>query len=265
MKKTFANRAIELDLLRGGAVILMILDHFMFDLWGLLPMFFADYPRRLMMFAYNYWYWDVRTAVRVAVVFVFLALTGICCSFSRSNLARGLKLLAVALGLTAVTFAAGVISGDPDMTIVFGVLHAIAVSLLLVGLFEKLHANKWVYLAVGAVLCAFGIAVELTHDVHLVSYGTDSFWILFGKAVLGTLQIGSDCFALPATCGQIFVGVFLGKQFYKERKSVLGWKYRRDPLAFLGRHSLSVYFAHQIILPVLSALVLVCMGYTLAL
>lgn len=265
MKKPFDSRAYELDLLRGIAVLFMILDHFMFDLCGLLPALFTDYPRKLLVFAYNYWYWDVRTAVRIVIVFVFLALTGICCSFSRDNLKRGFKLLLVALGLTAVTFIAGEIIGESETMIVFGVLHAIAVSLLLVGLMEKLHTNKWVYLALGSALCIFAIAIELTHDVHLVSYSADKFHILFGKAVLGTIQIGSDCFALPQTCGQIFLGVFLGKQFYKERKSAFGLKYHREPVAFLGRHSLIVYFAHQVILPVLAAIVLVCLGYTLAL
>lgn len=265
MKKSFLNRAYELDLLRGISVLLMILDHFMFDLWGLLPSLFADYPRKLMRFAYNYWYWDVRTVVRVAVVFAFLALTGICCTFSRNNLKRGFKLLLVALGLTAATYLAGVVMGESETMIVFGVLHAIAVSLLLIGCLEKLHTNKWIYLALGTVLCAIAVYIEATHDVHLVSYSSDRFYVLFGKAVLGTVQIGSDCFALPYTCGQILIGVFLGKQFYAERKSAFGLQYHREPVAFLGRHSLIVYFAHQVLLPVLASVVLICMGYTLAL
>ena len=265
MKKSLSSRAYELDLLRGIAVLFMIFDHFMFDLCGLLPALFSDYPRKLMRLAYDYWYWDVRTVVRVVIVFAFLALTGICCSFSRDNLKRGFKLLLVALGLTAVTFVAGKVVGDSEMMIVFGVLHAIAVSLLLVGLLEKLHTNKWVYLALGTLLCILAIAIELTHDVYLVSYSSDNFFVLLGKAILGTVQIGFDCFALPLTCGQIFVGVFLGKQFYKNRTSAFGLNYRREPIAFLGRHSLLVYFAHQVILPVLAAIVLICMGYTLAL
>ena len=265
MKKAMENRAYELDLLRGIAVILMVLDHFMFDLWGLLPSLFADYPRKWMMLAYDYWEWDVRDVVRLVIVFVFFALTGICCSFSRSNATRGFKLLLVALGLTAATYVAGKVIGESETMIVFGVLHAIAVSLLLIGLLEKLHTNKWIYLALGTVLCAIAIYIDLTHDVHLVSYSSDKFHVLFGKAVLGTVQIGSDCFALPKTCGQIMLGVFLGKQFYKERKSAFGLHYHREPIAFLGRHSLIVYFAHQVLLPVLAAIVLVCMGYSLAL
>lgn len=264
MKKSFENRALELDLLRGCAVILMIFDHFMFDLWGLLPGIFDTYPRAVRLFAMEYWEWDVRYAVRIAVVFVFLALTGICSSFSRSNLKRGGKLLAVAMALTAGTFLAGKLTGNIDMTITFGVLHAIAFSLLLVGLLEKLKANKWLYLALGILLWGTGICIALTQEVHLVSYASGDFFVLLGKAVLGLTMIGSDCFDLLTTCGQIFIGMFLGKWLYGKRSSLFGWSYHNNPLSFMGRHSLWIYFAHQILLPVLVSAVLLCMGYTLA-
>lgn len=263
MKKTFAQRALELDLLRGIAVILMMFDHLMFDLCGLLPGFFWDYPLDLHFFAIDYWYWDVRLAVRPVILFVFFALTGICSSFSRSNLARGIKLLAVAVGLTVVTDLAGFFAGDENIRIVFGVLHAIAISLILVGLLEKLHTNKWIYLVAGLALWGVGIWIDRKYNVGLVRYGDEPFWAQFGKAVLGFVEVGSDCFPLPRTAGQIFVGVFLGKQFYKERKSLIFKKYHRNPVAFLGRHSLLFYFAHQIVFPLLAALVLVCLGYQL--
>ena len=90
MKKNaekLASRITELDLLRGIAVLLMIFDHVMFDMWGLLPTAFRGFPpadgawRDVYLFSRFYWNWDVRINVRVIVVFVFLALTGICCSF----------------------------------------------------------------------------------------------------------------------------------------------------------------------------------------
>ncbi len=263
MKKTFANRAMELDLLRGIAVILMMFDHLMFDLCGLLPGFFSDYPLDLHLLAIDYWYWDVRLIVRPVILFVFFALTGICSSFSRSNLARGGKLLGVAAGLTVVTDLVGYFAGDESIRIVFGVLHAIAISLLLVGLLEKLHTNKWIYLGVGLALWGVGIWIREVHNVGLVPYGAEPFWIQLGKAVLGFLEVGSDCFPLPFTAGQIFVGVFLGKQFYKERRSLVFKSYHPNPVAFLGRHSLLFYFGHQIVFPLLAALVLLCMGYHL--
>ncbi len=257
------QRAPELDILRGIAVLLMICDHFFFDLWGLLPSLFSDYPSALEAVAEDDWYWGVRGAGRAVGRFVFFSLTGVCSSFSKSNLKRAARLLAVALALTAGTFLVGTLSGDIDLTIVFGVLHCIALSLLLVGLLEKIHCGKWVYLALGVTLWGIGLAIPLLTNVRWISYRSEPFLPLLLKSVLGLASCGSDCFDLPSTCGQIFVGVFLGKQFYRERRSLFGWRYRNNLLTFLGRHSLWVYFAHQILLPVLTCLVLLCLGYTL--
>lgn len=259
------SRAKELDILRGAAVLLMIADHFFFDLWGFLPGLFADYPKALDVLGRNYWNWEVRAVVRPVVLFVFFSLTGVCSSFSRSNLARGGKLFAVAMALTGATFAVGMLTDDPDLTITCGVLHCIAIALLLVGVTEKLRWNKWVDLGFGVLLWGAGIAIELIAKPKLVSYASEPLLPLLGKAFLGLTQCGSDCFAFPQVCGQIFIGVFLGKQFYSERKSLLKSPYRNHPLTFLGRHSLWVYFAHQILLPVLTAGVLTAMGYTLSL
>lgn len=263
--KNWQSRAKELDLLRGAAVLLMIADHFFFDLWGFLPMLFSDYPKALDVLGRNYWNWEVRAIVRPIVLFIFFSLTGVCSSFSRSNRARGGKLFAVAMVLTGATFAVGFLTDDPDLTITCGVLHCIAIALLLVGITEKLHWNKWMYLGFGVLLWGAGVAINLIAQPTLISYADEPFFPLLGKSFLGLAMCGSDCFAFPEVCGQILIGVFLGKQFYSERKSRLKSPYRNHPLTFLGRHSLWVYFAHQILLPVLAAGVLLAMGYTLSL
>lgn len=263
--RNWESRAKELDLLRGAAVLLMIVDHCFFNLWGLLPELFSDYPRALRTFAIDYWNGDLRAVVRPIVLFIFFSLTGVCSSFSRSNLARGGKLFAVAMVLTGGTFAAGYLIDDVDLTIACGVLHCISLSLLLVGVTEKLRMNKWIYLGAGVLLWGAVIAVELTVQPELISYWSEPLLPLLGKSFLGLAKCGSDCFAFPEVCGQIFIGVFLGKQFYRERKSRLKSPYRNHLLTFFGRHSLWVYFAHQILLPLLSAGVLLALGYTFAL
>lgn len=263
--KAWESRAKELDLLRGAAVLLMIADHFFFDLWGFLPPLFSDYPKALDVLGRTYWNWEVRAIVRPIVLFVFFSLTGICSSFSRSNLARGGKLFAVAMALTGCTFIVGTLTDDIDLTITCGVLHCIALALLLVGVTEKMRWSKWGDLAFGILLWGAGIAIEILAQPKLIRYAEEPFLPLLGKAFLGLAQCGSDCFAFPAVCGQIFIGVFLGKQFYSARKSRLKSPYRNHLLTFFGRHSLWVYFAHQLLLPVLIAGVMLAMGYTLSL
>ncbi len=262
-KSKLNGRALEIDVLRAIAVILMVFDHTMFDLWGLMPGLFFDYPDSIVNFAYGYWTWGVRVAVRYAVVFIFLALTGICCSFSRSNIKRGLRLMCVALGLTLVTFILGKIIGDRDITIVFGILHCIALALITIGLLELIKTNKWIYLAVGVAMFVFGIIIK--GNVRYYSFGEIGTFELVLKTIIGSATCGGDSAAFFFNGGQIFIGVFLGKLLYRERKSLFDAKYDNNFLTLTGRHSLFVYIASQAIIPVLLAVVFLCCGYGLAL
>ena len=261
------NRILELDLFRGIAVILMILDHFMYDIWGIMPMLFKDFPgngfsEALYDFSRWYWNWNAREIVRYIILFVFLGLTGVCCSFSKSNLKRGAKLLTVAYLLTVVTYIIGLVIDDPNMMITFGVLHCIAISLILIGLLEKFVKNKWCYLAIGIIMLMIGIIID--QDAYFVSYEGNNIIVLTFKQMLGSVRCGSDCFPLFLNGGQIFIGVFLGKLLYEQRKSIFNAKYSNNPLTFVGRNSLVVYFAHQVILPVITALILLICGFTIA-
>lgn len=263
------NRIAEIDIIRGIAVVLMVFDHLMFDLWGLLPSVFSDYPSGDAFWvwaktvSFNYWVWDVRVAVRNVVVFAFLALTGISCSFSKSNIKRGGMLMGVALFLTAATFVAGKIIGDMDIVISFGILHLIALSILFVATIELFTKNKWVFLALSAVMIAVG-AVFLKEIP--VSYGSGNFFELFFKQFIGLVLLGPDGYSFLFYGGQVVFGVFLGKLLYPERKPLVFKKrYINNPITFIGRHSLIVYVAHQAVLPVILSIALLIGGHTLAL
>ena len=269
MKKNLQSRIPELDVARGIAVILMMADHVMFDLWGIMPELFdgfADSP--VSLFAHDYWVWDVRIWVRFGVLAVFMLLVGICCSLSRSNLLRGAKLMGVAVLLTLATFAVGKVIGDRDITITFGVLHCIALALILIGICEKFIKSGWVYLAVGAVMVTVG-ALLYPHATY-VHYGSENLFVLIAKQIVGVCECGGDCFPLFLFGGQIFIGVFLGKLLYAGKKSVFkAPSYPRSLpgrfVCFVGRNSLIVYFAHQVIIPVLLAAILLICGYKISL
>ncbi len=268
-KSVSKNRITELDLLRGMAVLLMIFDHFMFDLWGLLPSIFKGYPpvtdgfwKTAYETAYSYWYWDIRELARAVVVFVFLALTGICCAFSASNIKRGLRLGIVSLLLSAVTYAVGYFIGDLNIGIAFGVLHCIAVALLLIGLLEKLRPHKLVYLIIGLLMLFIGILLGGANPKYISFYGTP-FLELLGKTVLGTVSSGGDSFSLFYHGGQIMIGVFLGKLLYARKKSLIFKHYHRNFITYIGRHSLAVYIVHQVLIPVILMEVMFRSGFKL--
>lgn len=265
MNAEFKNRIPELDIARGIAVFLMIIDHFFYDLWGLMPDIFPLFASTATFeIAHRYWVWDVRIYIRYAVLAVFMLLTGVCCTLSRSNLKRGLKLMGVALLLTLATYLIGVITDNPDFTITFGVLHCISLALILTGLLEKFIKSRWFFLILGSVLLVVGIICN--RNTHFMSYGSNNIIVLLLSQIVGICECGSDSFSFLLYGAQIFIGVFLGKQFYSDKKSIFkNPKYPSSVLGrvvcFVGRSSLLVYFAHQIIIPIfVSAILLIC-GY----
>lgn len=272
-KEKLKKRITEIDIIRGVCILVMVLDHMMFDFGYLLPQLFTDYPykmeftQKLCELAKKFWYWDVRVNVRYFVLFLFMALTGISCSFSRSNLKRGLQLFGFSLVLTLVTFIFAKMTDDIDNTITFGVIHCISVAIILVALLEKITSNKWVYFAIGIVMTAVGgyILFGLPPKNKFLSYDSDKFIILLLKAMAGLATIGSDCFSLLFYGGQIFIGVFLGKLLYKDRKSLIfKGDYKNNVITFAGRHSLFIYLAHQLVLPLIFGIVLLILGFKLA-
>ena len=265
-KEKLNKRITELDLFRGIAVLLMIFDHIMYDLCGFISIFFPDfYGTPVYNLALEYWFWDVRICVRYFVIFIFLGLTGISCAFSKSNLKRGLKLMGVALFLTVVTFFIGLVMNDMDgMLIIFGVLHMIAFTIILISLIEMLTKNKWVYLVIGVLLVILGLIISNPVATPGGSF-SKGFFKAFFEAFIGKALVGMDCFAFPFYGGQIFIGVFLGKHLYPERKPILFKNgYKNNFLTFVGRHALIVYVAHQVIVPVVLGIILLIFGFQIS-
>ncbi len=272
-KEKLKRRITEIDFARGIAVLLMIFDHMMFDFAYFLRYLFVDYPakeeftQKLCKFARDFWEWDVRIYFRYFILFLFMALVGISCAFSRSNLKRGLQLFAFSLGLTLVTFIFAKVTDDIDAMITFGVIHCISVSIILIALLEKVTSNKWVYLAIGIAMMVIGayITFVLPPKNKFVSYESGNFFLILLKSVVGLVTTGNDCFQLPFYGGQIFVGVFLGKLLYKDRKSLIfKGDYKNNVITFVGRHSLFIYLAHQVVLPLIFGIILLIMGFKLA-
>lgn len=271
-RERLKSRITEIDMLRGIAILLMVMDHIFYDLGFFMESFFTDYPdkfaftAKLYDAAQFYWFNSWRVGVRYFVVFLFLALTGISCSFSRSNLKRGVKLLIFGLALTLVTYLLGVYMEDKDAVILFNIIHSIALSIICVWLIELITSNKWVFLALGVIFTGVGAYIYFVNPgCKYVRFGSMPFFELLFKQMIGMVEVGADNASFLFSGGQVFIGVFLGKLLYKERKSLIfKGDYKNNFLTFVGRNTLIIYLAHQVILPVIIGLILLIAGFKLA-
>jgi uncharacterized membrane protein len=242
-RSTLRNRVFELDALRGFALFMMILHHFIFDL---------RYLFGLDVFAFQESWWFIQL-LRPLFLNVFLVVSGICCSFSRSNHRRGLRLLAVALALTALSSLLSLITGSP-FYIFFNVLHVLALGTLLVAALQSARLNlseraQLTLLVLGSVSLIYlgGLIPELGRMVE-----GNGLTFFFGILPADCPPM-ADYLPLIPWLGFFLAGTVIGKVVYPERQSAFPGAPARllaatRPLEFLGRNSLLFYALHQPVL-----------------
>ena len=220
MSGTERPARIELmDALRGLAVCLMVLHHFLYDLCEFLgaPWWLFTNP---VFDVLHYFF---------AGLFIFLS--GISSDFSRSNLKRGAKAMALALGITLVTYFM-------DMTIVFGVLHLLGVCMMLYPAYKKLPTQA---------LAAMGVVLVVTGYLISGTVVEAKFLFPFGFAYEGFAS--SDYFPLLPHLGWYMLGTVLGRTVYADKKTRLPGTFRESAIArffcWCGRQSLFIYLLHQ--------------------
>ncbi|MEG6520525.1 heparan-alpha-glucosaminide N-acetyltransferase [Desulfotomaculum sp. 1211_IL3151] len=210
------NRIWEIDCLRGLAIIFMVFYHFIYDLnefYGL-P---VNYEEGFIYF----------TGKAASTLFILLA--GISCSLSKSNFNRGLRLLMIAIILTIITSIA-----VPGSHIFFGILHFLAISILLYPLFHPLHPIP--LLIIGTLILAAG---PLINDLAL------STNLLLPLGLTKPDFFSVDYFPLIPYLGLFLYGVSLGKWLYNNKTSRFAYVPLAIPFIFLGQHSLFIYLIHQ--------------------
>ena len=233
------KQRIELmDAMRGLALCLMVIHHFLYDL-----VVFAGAP--------SWFFWNpVFEVLHYFFAGLFILLSGVSCNFSRSNVRRGLKALAVALGITVVTYFMG-------MTIVFGVLHLLGSCMLLYGLTQgfwlRLNGKApWVV----PVLCVVGI-LATAKLVNGYPTETPHLW-MFGLTTVGFYS--SDYFPLLPWMFVFLLGTWVGKYVRDGRLPRWFYAAKAPRLAAVGRRSLLIYVVHQPALYALTMLGLLLFG-----
>ena len=246
--KAKKGRIELIDGLRGLAVALMVIHHLLYNLAAFLgaPWWLFTNPL-----------FDVLHYI-FAGLFVFLS--GVSSRFSRSNIKRGLIVIAVAAVISIVTYYM-------NMPIWFGILHLLGFLMLLFGLTGKLwnriprKAAPFIYIA---LLIAGALIVER------ISLTSDKLWLRNLLAILGWRQPGAfdrallpwhpdfvfgsyDYFPILPWIFVFLLGTWAGL-YIRERK-LPDWFYNAKPPVFpkIGRKALIIYILHQ---PVLYGLVM---------
>ncbi len=216
-----------IDALRGLAVVLMVIHHFFFDLVAFLgaPAWLFTNP--------------VFDLLHYVFAGVFILLSGVSSRFSRSNLKRGVKLFAIALALTLVTWFLGI-------PIWFGILHLLAVCMFFYGLTEK----SWdkVPPAFMPLVCV-SLTIVSAWITKNVDPGVDYLW-MFGWAKENF--VSADYFPIFPWIFIFLLGTWAGKYIVENRLPKRFYEFTMPVLPQIGRKALIIYLLHQPVLYLLT-------------
>lgn len=214
------ERIWELDFLKGIALIFMVWDHAVFDLYG----FFGVDTSALGF---------LQEGIGVISAIIFMTVCGVSVTLGKHNLKHGSITFGLGLALTLFTFIFDLVA-DAGAIIMFGILHFLGLAMIIGHFVKKLPSPLIALLSAGSF--ALGLYFEKI---------STNLSFLFPFGIVRSGFYSSDYFPLFPNLAFVFIGIIIGKTLYKSRKSLLRLKPKKSLLCFLGRHTLILYFAHQ--------------------
>lgn len=241
MKKRF----IEIDALRGLAVIGMVIYHFIYAL---------DY---LKISDFNLG-WPGFIILKYSVRITFLILVGISLVIARQKqeqhsvslgttayrktLIHGLKILAGGLLISLISYLF-----VPQGLVIFGILTLIATGILLLTPFTKFKTTALI----------LGIAIIISSNIITNIQINNLFGYIIGFRT--NISPGLDYFPLIPWIGYILIGIFLGNILFHKAIPVYSLKmptnFATVSLVFMGQKALPIYIVHVPIIVAILALV----------
>ncbi|MCK9185867.1 DUF1624 domain-containing protein [Candidatus Gracilibacteria bacterium] len=214
------KRFQEIDLFRGIAVIGMIIYHTIFAI-------------NFLGIAYTNILSDLWLPFLRFVQFTFLGLVGVSMAISKKTYAqqikRALKIFSGALAITILTYIF-----VPDYFIIFGILHLITVSILIL---PAIKNKKHMGLIFGLAAIAISLFIRNIDSENI---------LLFILGFKNTTIASLDYFSIFPWIAVPFFGLEIGQYLYKDNAPILDAKCPKilSPVLFLGRHSFLIYVIH---------------------
>ena len=218
------------------------------------------YEFRADVFSYleKGWFWSF---IHPVIVVLFVSVSGICCTFSRNNVKRGLKLLGATLLLTAATYVVTNFFGL-NCLILFNVLAVLTCGIFLYALISFIEKKtKARPMVVNLIMGLAGLYIVICGcDIHYMDYSTESLAFLpIGFEIAGT-PWQADYMPLFPWLGVFLIGCVIGRSCYKEKKTLFPGRGKvmkavSRPVEFIGRHSLIIYLVHQPVVYVILLLI----------
>ncbi len=265
------KRVWEIDFLRGVCIILMMLDHLAMLIAYLFgPAWYgrsllgdtvgAEFARWCSVFISS----DTRETVRIVILFIFFSISGISCTFSKSNFKRGVVLAVVAILYSLVTIVISEIVGM-DITITFGVLHFYTVCILAYAVIELVCRRS--DLLRSLVCLSIALVVLLVYFLYTPPADTPT-WLgivfppkdFYGNDSLFYSQNDispGDLFTLIPWSAFFFIGTAIAPMLYARRYSLLPFLDGKwnIPVNFIGKHSIWFFVLHIPVITVILAIV----------
>ena len=227
--KEHRKRIQIIDALRGLAVVLMVIHHLLYNL-----VYFLDAPEWLFT---N----PVFDILHYIFAGLFIFLSGISSRFSRGNIRRGLIVIALALGISAVTYYM-------DMPIWFGILHLLGFTMLFFGLTKNILEKiprKVAPIIYIAFIVGSALATAYTEPV------AENPFLSACLSVLGWPQshfVSYDYFPILPWIFVSLLGTWAGLYIVEQKLPARFYEAKFPIFPAIGRKALIIYILHQPVL-----------------
>ena len=246
---TKKERITALDVLRGGAMVLVMLYHLLFDLRYI---YNVPLPRAMTPGQ------PETEIVHTCFLWVLFAVSGICTRYSKDPIKRGAFLYIVGW---LITF--GTSYFVPSELIVFGVLSCFGACMTICGLLRPLLDKiPWQVLLIASALLWI-MLMDFHHNGTIHLFVTDITVplpavdrYLYPIGIKSSEFFSADYFPLIPYIFMFLFGYALHVPVKEGMLPEGFYRLKCPPLEFLGRHSLLIYAVHQPVFLLILGLIL---------